>query len=176
MWYGEKQQQDYIVKEGWPADLGRMVPLWTLVYCDWDNQVHKKATHLHKGRKMCLFIATTVLDKWDKVKQGISYHSPAPITLRYLIVPFWSAWLINVVQKNDASLASLATSILWLNSSWSVFKKDVHCLMWFGDLMNTFTGNRWLLFTTKNDLVALEVWNAVVGSFDCQLSTSFIFS
>ena len=88
--YGEKQQQEYIVKEGGAADLGRMVPLWTLVYCDWDNQVHKKTAHLHKGRKMCLFIVTTVLDKWDKVKQDISYHSLALIILRYLIVPFWS--------------------------------------------------------------------------------------
>ena len=53
--YGEKQQEEYIVKERRTADLGRMVPLWMLVYCDWDNQVHKKTTHLHERRNMCLY-------------------------------------------------------------------------------------------------------------------------
>ena len=51
VWYGEKQQEEYIVKERRTADLGRMVPLWTLVYCDWDNQVSEKPEHLHGGRK-----------------------------------------------------------------------------------------------------------------------------
>ena len=53
--YSEKQQEEYIVKKGRTADLGRIVPVWTFVYCDWDNQVHKKTTHLHERRKMCLY-------------------------------------------------------------------------------------------------------------------------
>ena len=51
VWYGEKQQEEYIVKERRTADLGRIVPVWMLDYCDWDNQVSEKPEHLYGERK-----------------------------------------------------------------------------------------------------------------------------